>query len=80
MHGGDTGLLRRAQQLRGVEVGPGAAPGQRDGHVGAPDVQAGGVVLGEDRDRAQAEVGRRAQHADRDLAAVRDEDAVVQHR
>ena len=38
--------------------------------VGLVAVQVDAVFLGEDRDRAEPELGRRAEHADRDLAAV----------
>ncbi len=45
------------------------------GLVGLVAVQVDPVLLGEDRDRAKAELGRRTKHPDRDLAAVGTKDA-----
>ncbi len=70
------GLARHGDDLLDVEVGGGAASPQRPRLVGPADVQATRVVLGEDRDGAHAEVGRRPQDADGDLAAVRDQKAL----
>ncbi len=42
--------------------------------VGGPHVRRGRVGVGEDRDRADAEAGAGAHHAQRDLAAVGDQD------
>ena len=38
--------------------------------VGLVAVQVDAILLGEDRDRAEPELGRRAEDADRDLAAI----------
>ena len=66
-------LPRHRHDLRGVEVGRGADTGERLGLVGAHRVQRPGLVLGIDGDGAQAHLGSGADHAQRDLAAIGDE-------
>ncbi len=46
---------------------------QRDGLAREPDVQRRRVVLGKDGDGAEAGIGRGAQDANRDLAAIRNQ-------
>jgi hypothetical protein len=70
------GLLRHPDDLGDREIGrdrpqPGADP---VGLVGLEPVQAQLVLLGEDGDRALAQLVRRAHHANGDLAAIGDQD------
>ena len=63
----------RGQDRVDVEVGGHPGAGQLDRGVGPGDVPAGGVVSGVDRHRLDAEHRRRRHDADRDLAAVGDQ-------
>ena len=67
------GFLRRFHQLRDVEVGGGALPGELHGGIAAARVERRGVVLREDDGGADAEFGCGPADADGDLAAIRDE-------
>ena len=68
-------LLRDRDDLVDVEVGLGrGGAAQRVGLVGEPDEQGVTVGVGVDRHAPDSGVLARADHADRDLAAVRDED------
>ena len=60
-HGGD------------IEIGRRAAPAQRHRLVDPLHVQRGGVVLGKDADRGDAQLRRRLGDADGDLAAIGDQ-------
>jgi hypothetical protein len=73
---------RRARGLEhavDVEIGRGAAPAQRLRGIGLAHVQRARLVLGEDGDTAQPARRRGAHHADRDLPAVGDEQALERH-
>ena len=59
-----------AHYLLGVEVGAWAGPGQGRGLVGPPHVQRASVVGRVHRDRRDLQLGRRPGDANRDLAAV----------
>src|SRR5207244_1446414 len=61
------------EKLIDVEVGLRAASAERSRRVDVADMEAGVVVLGEDPDGLDAEVGGRARDADRDLAPIRHE-------
>jgi len=63
----------RGDDRSDVEVGRRTRSRQLDRRVGPADVAAGGVVGGIDRDRLDAEHGRRRHDADGDLAPVGDE-------
>ena len=64
---------RDCDELRRVEIGPRARAAERHRPVGAADMKRGRVVLGKDRDGADAELRRGAGDADRDLAAIGDQ-------
>ena len=69
--------LRDADDLVDREIGlerP-LAPADLIGLVGLEAVQRELVLLGIDRDRLDAELGRRAEHPDRDLGTVGDKNA-----
>ena len=72
-------LTGGGDDLLGVEIGGRTRPVQRHGQVGPTDVERGGVVLGVDRRRRQAQLGGGAEDADRDLAAVGDQEARRAH-
>ena len=71
---------RRGDDAVDVEIGRRAAPAQRLRRVGLARVQRARLVLGVDRDAAQPARRGGAHHADRDLAAVGDEQALEGHR
>jgi hypothetical protein len=77
MHGIGAGDLAGRQQRRHVEI---AVAGRRradaDAFVGEPDMHGVGVGGGMHRDRQDAELLAGAQHPQRDLAAIGDEDFV----
>ncbi len=74
------GVVRDAHDLLGVEIRARPAAAERARLVGARDVQRARVVLGEDRDGLDPELDRGAHDPDRDLAAVRDQQALRRHR
>ena len=68
-----TGFLRRRDHAGDVEVRGHASALQRPAVIGAPCVQRGSVVLRMHRDSGDAHGGGGARDADRDLAAVGDQ-------
>jgi hypothetical protein len=72
-----TALQRRLQDQVGAEIAVlGGRRPEPDGVVREPDVRCAAVRVGEDGDRAQAEAAGGADDADRDLAAVGDQQGV----
>ncbi len=67
-------LARRGHDLLGVEVRGGPGAGERARLVGAARVERGGVVLGVHRHRGEPVLRGRARDADRDLAAIGDQE------
>ena len=63
---------RRLHNPCSIEIGGHAQPLQHDRRVGLVDVKRVGVVLGVDGNGRDAQVGGRADHANRDLTAIRD--------
>jgi hypothetical protein len=62
-------------QLRDVEIAlRGGAASERERLVGPRHVQRTAVGVGVHRDRSDSELAERAEHADCDLAPVRDKD------
>ena len=70
---------RDGEHALDVEVGGGAQTGQGTGFIGGAHVQRVGVVLGEDGHRRDAEFLGRAHDADRDFAAVGDQEFAERH-
>jgi hypothetical protein len=79
MHGVAAGGGGDGEQLRGVEVGGRADAAQRVRIVRVQAVQRRVVVLGEHRNRGDAERGGAVGDADGDLAAVGDQQAGARH-
>ena len=73
MNGVATRFARERDDLLAVQVRGRALPAQRSGLVGLASVQRGDVVLGVDGDGVDAELRGGADHTDRDLAAVGDQ-------
>ena len=75
MNGVDLGLLRDADDVLDRKIGLERPLARADliGFVGLEAMQRELVFLRIDRDRADAEFGRRAEHADRDLRPVGDQ-------
>jgi hypothetical protein len=77
MDGLRAGLFGGDEELGGVEIGVGRGrPVQGQGLVGQPGERGVLVGIGVDRDGRQGRVAAGPHHAQRDLAAVGDEDAL----
>ena len=70
-----TGVLGRRQDRRVVQVRGRAGARQRDRFIGGVHMRAVGVILGVDGDRAELQLGCRADDSERDLTAVSDQQA-----
>ena len=73
VNGVAAGFFRRRDDTAGVQIGRRAEAGQRVLFVRDADMQAFRVVLGINRDGSQAQIGGGPGDADRDLAAIGDQ-------
>ena len=79
MNGVAAGHPGDRDDLCNVQIGPRARPAQGHGVIGRLDVEAGGIIGGVDRGGRQAQFAGRPGDADRDFAAVGDQDMVEGH-
>ena len=77
MHGLAAFGARQRDDLLDVEIGLRPRPPQRRAPGRRDAVKRGRVILGEDRDRSNAEFRRRARDSDRDLAAIGDQSDLI---
>ena len=80
MDGVASRLACHRKKLLDVEIGAWTAAAERPRRIDVAAVEARRVVLGEDADRLDAEVGRRARDADGDLTPVGDQQTCEAHR